>query len=369
VQQPLVFRPPASEVSSSLVVREIPARLKALMAEQDKWLARATKKRAQLASLVADGRDAQSRIAVEVTSLLETTNRLSEDIPRLFDALASDPKRSRRERKEIALLRKGLELGILSEVSNFFDEAPPWVTASYPSRGKRSPGSRSARASATPDTAGSHPPSGAPGETADASPSFVAPAEARPGGRDHGALRTLFRRLAEALHPDKVQDENDRASRTEIMKRVTAAYQAGDFASLVEIERSHGAPRSFAADADEDEQARALVGAIEVLRNQVRALDKELRAARAMNPKSIGHELGDLRQGVEELQTLHDFVVSFRDGKITFDAFCAGPPGMDRDADCDEELDMLVALQELLAEAVDHGPNPTAKRRKRRKRP
>ena len=38
------------------------------------------------------------------------------------------------------------------------------------------------------------------------------------------SLRGLFYRLADALHPDKVQDEGDKAQRTEVMKELTQAY-------------------------------------------------------------------------------------------------------------------------------------------------
>ena len=59
---------------------------------------------------------------------------------------------------------------------------------------------------------------------------------------DDGAIgqsvRGVFRKLAEALHPDKVQAEEEKRWRTEVMKEITRAYQDGDLARLLELERT-----------------------------------------------------------------------------------------------------------------------------------
>ena len=60
----------------------------------------------------------------------------------------------------------------------------------------------------------------------------------KPDGQRASVLRNIFRRLAIALHPDKVRDVAECAALTAIMKEVTCAYESGDLARLVELERT-----------------------------------------------------------------------------------------------------------------------------------
>ena len=102
------------------------------------------------------------------------------------------------------------------------------------------------------------------------------PSARRPQEGDRGAIRGLFRRLAEALHPDRVQDEQDKATSTEVMKQIAVAYHAGDFARLVEIERTWAASGAPLATDDEGELGRRLATmerANEELRKQLRAIE------------------------------------------------------------------------------------------------
>jgi quinol monooxygenase YgiN len=50
-------------------------------------------------------------------------------------------------------------------------------------------------------------------------------------------IRQTFLRLAEIFHPDKVKDNETQMTHTEIMKEINKAYQDGDLARLLEIER------------------------------------------------------------------------------------------------------------------------------------
>lgn len=48
--------------------------------------------------------------------------------------------------------------------------------------------------------------------------------------------RTIYTDLVKELHPDKEQDEAEKERKTEIMKRVTAAYNNGDFFELLKLQ-------------------------------------------------------------------------------------------------------------------------------------
>ena len=50
------------------------------------------------------------------------------------------------------------------------------------------------------------------------------------------AVRTLYRDLVKALHPDLEPDETEKIRKTELMKRVTTAYQAGELLTLLRLQ-------------------------------------------------------------------------------------------------------------------------------------
>lgn len=49
-------------------------------------------------------------------------------------------------------------------------------------------------------------------------------------------IRTIYTSLAKELHPDLEQDEEERKRKTEMMKRVTAAYEANDLFELLKLQ-------------------------------------------------------------------------------------------------------------------------------------
>jgi hypothetical protein len=52
----------------------------------------------------------------------------------------------------------------------------------------------------------------------------------------HSALKTIYRQLASALHPDRESDEAVRAEKTALMGRVNAAYERRDLLSLLRLQ-------------------------------------------------------------------------------------------------------------------------------------
>lgn len=51
-----------------------------------------------------------------------------------------------------------------------------------------------------------------------------------------GALRTIYRQLASALHPDREPDEAERARKTELMGQANAAYERRDLMALLTLQ-------------------------------------------------------------------------------------------------------------------------------------
>lgn len=164
-----------------------------------------------------------------------------------------------------------------------------------------------------------------------------------PKPKDQGPclLRSLFRKLALALHPDKEQDPTQRAALTSVMKEVTRAYEIGDVARLVELERSWLAALPCDPEAGLERQTEQLLQANQELRRQLRALSAELKSLRdsvlALGPlrgtrgKGTGDGaqewlLAELERELLEMQVLRDFARGFLSGDVSLSEFLLGPP-------------------------------------------
>lgn len=73
-----------------------------------------------------------------------------------------------------------------------------------------------------------------PPPAADGEVTFTAP---KPDVERARTQHAVFRRLVNAVHPDKVQSEADVAARTALLKQVTAAYEANDLLRLLQFEK------------------------------------------------------------------------------------------------------------------------------------
>lgn len=198
-----------------------------------------------------------------------------------------------------------------------------------------------------------------------------------------GALRDIFRRLAVAIHPDRGQSNEDCDARTEAMKEVTRAYEEGDLARLLELEKALlAAGGMLVAGQDESERRCASLERTNgELRHQLEELGREYWAFRQSEPLSATRQLGlggrggggiasammaGLQDDLDHLRQLRDAGRAFMEGKITLDEFLAGPGG-----DPGDELEMLfdvdVDSKDLGAFFAD--VLPPRRRRARRPRP
>lgn len=88
-----------------------------------------------------------------------------------------------------------------------------------------------------------------------------------------GALRTIYRQLASALHPDRENDPHERERKTGLMKEVNAAYERRDLLALLQLQLQ-------AALADGDMVANLarekLVSLTVLLKERVGVLTQEL---------------------------------------------------------------------------------------------
>jgi hypothetical protein len=102
------------------------------------------------------------------------------------------------------------------------------------------------------------------------------------------ALRTVYRQLASALHPDRETDPRRQAHKTELMSQANAAYERQDLAALLrlQLQVAQVSPEDLGRMADDKVDALCLL-----LKEQVAALEADLQAAEWRACEMLGFAL------------------------------------------------------------------------------
>jgi hypothetical protein len=87
------------------------------------------------------------------------------------------------------------------------------------------------------------------------------------------AIRTIFRQLASALHPDREPDVQERERKTALMSEVNAAYEKNDLGTLLRLQMQAALPGASGASPLADEKLAAMCL---LLKEQVNALEDDL---------------------------------------------------------------------------------------------
>jgi hypothetical protein len=98
-------------------------------------------------------------------------------------------------------------------------------------------------------------------------------------------LRSLFRRLASALHPDREPDAQARLRKTELMGEANAAYARKDLVALMQLQQT---AELTLATGGADWAVEQLVAMTVLLKQQVADLERE----RAARQDALAHEFG-----------------------------------------------------------------------------
>jgi hypothetical protein len=182
---------------------------------------------------------------------------------------------------------------------------------------------------------------------------------------DQRKIRQTFLKLAEIFHPDKARDSETQKSHTEIMKEINKAYQEGDLARLLEIERSQQ-PLEIIDNNNEDDltrRCRTLEQHNQILLTQYEKLKLELRLTKNTpegtmvcdSRKATKKGIDPMAAIVETMESqinvvseIRDFVKDFREQKITIKEFLAGPtPLHSLDEETIEDI-----LEQMLSELM-----------------
>ncbi|ELS31423.1 MULTISPECIES: J domain-containing protein [Pseudanabaena] len=168
-------------------------------------------------------------------------------------------------------------------------------------------------------------------------------------------IRQLFLRLADSFHPDKVTDEAEKEYRTEIMKEINLAYQDGDLARLLAIEKEQELGAIIDRDSTDDlsrhcakveAENRYLKDQLENLKQQLKITKKTQQGEMTATFKKItkygGDPIGEALREIEDqiaiIEQMHQFVVDFRDRRMTIKEFLKGPTALRLQQMSEEEL-------------------------------
>ncbi len=204
---------------------------------------------------------------------------------------------------------------------------------------------------------------------------------AKPDRDELKKIRQLFLRLADVFHPDKAGADADHEYHAEVMKEINHAYQNGDLAKLLAIEQQHKIGELIDRENANDLERRCarIEQENDFLSSQYDSLKQELRSVKS-SPEGalvtehrqltkagidpIGEAIAEAEGQCQLVQDMHDFVVKFRDRKITIKEFLLGPPILQEPAI--EEIDIEEILMEFL-EFSDRMPRPPARSSRRKK--
>ena len=158
-------------------------------------------------------------------------------------------------------------------------------------------------------------------------------------------IRQLFLRLADSFHPDKVTDQSEKEYRTEIMKEINLAYQDGDLARLLAIEKQQELGLIIDRDSSDDltRHCAKVEAESNYLKEQLETLKRQLKLTKKTQPAQmtavfkkitsyggdpIGEALREFEMQIALIEQMLQFVRDFRDRRITIKEFLRGPQVM-----------------------------------------
>lgn len=321
-----------------LMVSQKPQRLLSLLRENKRLLSKIKQKKTERDRLAASIDSTLHKCASEGLPIVAEIQAMGRQIHALFDALLARQGQARKTQKLIHQVYGDLiDQALISSMGIDQESGPAEDHKADRSEADSTRQDRSAAAQESEN------------EATSTATECGSAARAREG-IGGSSLRTLFHRLAEAMHPDKVQDEWDIALRTEAMKELTQAYQAGDVAKLLSLEQkwlpSAAIMRNEDVQTESDIARRCaqLERTNQALRSQLDHIQRALRSLRRTPQAAF---LSDLRQhsGVHRqdpaqqwisalqqqkqvVERVLTFVRAYHEGTIDIEAFSQGPDGL-----------------------------------------
>ena len=306
--------------SDGLALSDLRIRLEFLERDNEKLLKQIEKRRTELKNLHERIREIGVEIAQRSAPILQQLLELDRQIHAVFTEIFNGKKMGKQTRKNVEKIYYTLQIsGLISPSTNrsqTSDEPEPededdWGTEDFFGRQQQS--------------------------------SSNSEVESSPLDRDElKKIRQIFLRLADVFHPDKTLDDADREERTEVMKEINQAYQAGDLAKLLAIEKQHQMGEIIDRDSEDDLARRCarVEQENEFLNSQFANLKQEIKLTKNTPEGSIvaeykkftksgidpiGEMVAQTESQIKVIAEVHKFVADFRDKKIAIKDFMKGP--------------------------------------------
>ncbi len=132
------------------------------------------------------------------------------------------------------------------------------------------------------------------------------------GHRIRQSIRTLYRKLASALHPDREPDPDQRDRKTALMQKANHAYENDRLLPLLELRRELDPTQGVIAGESADDvklYTQALKGELEALEEEVMAAEIDFRGRFAIDPLAAltpGNALKTLAADIGEMRAMAD---------------------------------------------------------------
>lgn len=316
----------SSTTVTPLALSDLHLQLEGLEKEHQSLLKQIKKKRTELNNFVEKMRSLATEVFHRVSPNMQTMAELDAEIHALFAEILNTRKMGKQTQKNIESLYRSLQMGgIISykpiEEEDDDDEELDELFEDNDSQENHQRRRQFWEA-----------------EQDSESPTVARTDESR-------KIRQTFLRLAEIFHPDKVKDNETQMTHTEIMKEINKAYQDGDLARLLEIERKYEVGETIDNNSEDDLSRRCknIEQHNQILKNQYEKLKQELRLAKntpegsmvADYKKAAKQGIDCIELMLETIQSqtkivaeIRDFVQDFKDKKITIKEFLAGPESL-----------------------------------------
>jgi chaperonin cofactor prefoldin len=331
------------EAPAGLALSDLRIRLEFLEKNNEKLLQQIGKKRTELDNLIEQIQELGRELAQRSAPVLQEMWSIDQQIHAVFAEIFNGRKLGKQTRQNIQRIYQNMQLaGLISpnldgagqsdqdEMDDFEDDFADFGEADSEWSGYRSADDL--------------------GDSA-----------AKPDRDELKKIRQLFLRLADVFHPDKAGADADQEYHAEVMKEINQAYQNGDLAKLLAIEKQHQMGDMIDRNNEDDltQRCARVEQENEFLQSQFDSLKQELRLAKNSQEGAmvkdhrqflkagidpISEAISEAEEQCALVKDVYEFVVKFRDKKITIKEFLLGPPMMQQP----DEIDIEDLLMEFL---------------------
>ena len=316
----------SSTTVTPLALSDLHLQLQGLEKEHESLLKQIKKKRTELNNFVEKMRSLATEVFHKVSPNMQTMAELDAEIHALFTEILTTRKMGKQTQKNVQSLYKSLQMGGIISYKAIDEDEEDAEELDELFENDDSQENHQRRRQFWEAEGDSE------------SPTVPRTDESR-------KVRQTFLRLAEIFHPDKVKDNETQMTHTEIMKEINKAYQEGDLARLLEIERKYEVGETIDNNSEDDlsRKCKNIEQQNQILKNQYEKLKQELRLAKntpegtmvADYKKAAKQGIDCIELMLETIQSqtkivaeIRDFVKDFKDKKIPIKEFLAGPQSL-----------------------------------------